>query len=94
MASVARLTESDVIIRVEGKSIHAHRWVLSLRGHWGESDLTTAKEIVLEGMSYKVAMTILKWVYTDILEDTQGITFMLEVLRGAHCVGLVALKNR
>ena len=39
-------------------------------------------------------MVILKWVYTDVLEDTQSISFLLELLQAANTLGLDSLKSR
>ncbi len=54
--------------------------------------MASAKEITLSGMSYKAAMVILKWVYSDILEESSGISFSLELLRAAGQLVLPSLK--
>ena len=43
-------------------------------------------------MSYKAAMVILKWIYSDILEESSGISFSLELLRAAGQLVLPSLK--
>eukprot|EP00047_Mylnosiga_fluctuans_P004692 m.235993 g.235993 ORF g.235993 m.235993 type:complete len:1096 (-) comp12913_c0_seq1:104-3391(-) len=87
-------TFSDIIIHVEGKSIYAHRWVLSLRGRWTDADLSTLQEITFDSLSYKAVFAILRWTYTDVLEDTQSISFQLELMRAAHSLLLGGLKLR
>jgi hypothetical protein len=82
------------VVNVEGKTILAHRWVLSLRGQWTTGDISTVKELSLPNISYKTALIIFKYLYTDILEDSQGISYLLEILQAAHTISLAPLKLR
>lgn len=45
-------------------------------------------------MSHRTASVVLKWMYTDVLEDVQSITFLLELLQAAGTIQLDALKTK
>ncbi len=66
---------SDITLRVEDRTIHAHRLVLAARGQWTEGSLATATDLSLAGMTYRVAWTVVRWLYTDRVEQVRGRVF-------------------
>lgn len=73
--------------------IRSHRLVIASRTNfWG--DLSDQSEINFE-TSFDVANTILKWVYTDKLdEDKWGVLFLMEILKVGHRFELAELTKR
>lgn len=60
--------------------------------YWG--DLSEDTKIDFES-SYDVASTVLKWIYTDKLDDDKwGVLFLFEMLKVAHKFALDELMKR
>ncbi|KAI6182264.1 hypothetical protein M3Y97_00361300 [Aphelenchoides bicaudatus] len=84
---------SDLDILTESKVIRGHRLVIASRtNYWG--DLNEKTEIDFK-TGFDIASTILKWIYTDKLEeDKWGVLFLMEVLKVAHRIELNELTKR
>jgi hypothetical protein len=86
---------SDVTLVAEAKEFQAHKLVLSCRGQWTNFSLSDVDRIELEDTSAIAARAVLRWVYTDGVDDsTTDVMFLLELLRAAHRFQLVELLTR
>jgi hypothetical protein len=81
----------DII--TESQTIRGHRLVIATRtDYWGELD--EVSEIDFE-TTFDVANVILKWIYTDELEEERwGVLFLLDVLGVGHKFKLDSLTHR
>lgn len=83
---------SDIRLLIGEKVIYAHRLVLAARGRWSEHHLSTISELRLEEVSYKVAWAMLRWVYTDKLDQgDMNVALLLQLLMAAAQYELAAL---
>jgi hypothetical protein len=86
---------SDVVLRVDGNKIPAHRYVLASRGQWCTQPLNTVSEIVLEDMSYGVARIIVSWLYTEVLDEAaMDVSALVGVMKAASKYKLTELTSR
>uniref|UniRef100_A0A914CY82 BTB domain-containing protein n=1 Tax=Acrobeloides nanus TaxID=290746 RepID=A0A914CY82_9BILA len=84
---------SDITIHVNGHQLRGHRFVLAARtDFWG--DLSSVDRIELEGLSFNVGTTIMKWIYTDHLELDLGTDYLIEILAAALKYRLQSLNFR
>jgi len=88
---------SDIELRVEGRSIPAHRVVLAARcDHFSRMLLSGMKEaqageVEITGIRHEVFMAMLEYLYTDQMDFTPDIA--LELLSAADRFGLDRLKR-
>ncbi|XP_033101064.1 rabankyrin-5-like isoform X2 [Anneissia japonica] len=86
---------SDLTIAVDGKEVKAHRFVLGARSNnWGVADLADVQSLDFTGIPYDVAMTLLKWVYTDQVELQSDDSFILQLMSAASTYELDVLRDR
>ena len=88
---------SDVIIKLADRQMPGHRLILATRSScWDNQDdrMSHTKEIDLSHLSPNVAVTIIKWVYTDQVQLPQDEAFVMETLVGAEKYKLIALKEK
>ena len=90
-------THSDVIIKLADRQMPGHRLILATRSSgWDHQDdrMSHTKELDLSHLSPNVAVTIIKWVYTDQVQLPQDEAFVTETLVGAEKYKLVELKEK
>ena len=88
---------SDVIIKLADRQMPGHRLILATRSSgWDNQDdrMSHTKELDLSHLSPNVAVTIIKWVYTDQVQLPQDEAFVSETLVGAEKYKLVELKEK
>ena len=88
---------SDVIIKLADRQMPGHRLILATRSSgWDSQDdrMTHTKELDLSHLSPSVAVTIIKWVYTDQVQLPQDEEFVTETLVGAERYKLIELKEK
>ncbi|KAI1717947.1 ankyrin repeats (3 copies) domain-containing protein [Ditylenchus destructor] len=84
---------SDITIFVDGHQLRGHRFVLAARtDYWG--DLSETDRIDFEGINYSVAQVLLKYMYTDTLDDNLGDIYILDLLSAGIQFKIATLKNR
>uniref|UniRef100_A0A915DVL8 Ankyrin repeat and FYVE domain-containing protein 1 n=1 Tax=Ditylenchus dipsaci TaxID=166011 RepID=A0A915DVL8_9BILA len=84
---------SDITIHFDGRQLRGHRFVLAARtDFWG--DLSNAERIELNDISFSVGQILLKWIYTDSLDDHLGDSYILDLLSAALKFQLENLKLR
>jgi ankyrin repeat protein len=87
MRTVANLFDKelycDLIIKLNGSSIKAHKFVLSSRSdNWDANHLQHISELDLTDIESDVGIHVIKWVYTDSIDfDNKNEEFILEVMR-------------
>jgi hypothetical protein len=87
MRTVANLFDKelycDLIIKLNGSSIKAHKFVLSSRSdNWDVNHLQHISELDLTDIESDVGIHVIKWVYTDSIDfDNKNEEFILEVMR-------------
>jgi len=87
MRTVANLFDkdlySDLIIKLNGSSIKAHKFVLSSRSdNWDVNQLEHIHELDFTDIDSDVGIHVIKWVYTDSIDfDNKNEEFILEVMR-------------
>lgn len=87
MRSVANLFDkelySDLIIKLNGNSIFAHKFVLSSRSdNWDVVSLEHISELDLSDIDSEVGIHIIRWVYTDSIDlESKKDEFILDVMR-------------
>ncbi|XP_072163422.1 rabankyrin-5-like [Diadema setosum] len=99
LATVADLFDkelySDLVVRLAGQEVKAHKFVLAARSDsWGVPNLADVLAIDFTDISQEVGMTLLKWVYTDVIALKQDDSFILELLRAASRFKLSPLQDR
>ena len=90
-------THSDVIIKLADRQMPGHRLILATRSSgWDNQDdrMSHTKELDLSHLSPNVAVTIIKWAYTDQVQLPQDEAFVTETLVGAEKYKLVELKEK
>lgn len=86
---------SDLTIILDGQHLPAHRFVLAARSdHWGITSLGDMEELDLSDLPHDVAYALLKWAYTDHIDETIGETFLLDLMKGASRFRLKSLIER
>ncbi|XP_026903323.1 rabankyrin-5 isoform X1 [Acinonyx jubatus] len=99
LAIVADLCEqerySDLKIKVGGKHINAHKFVLAARSDsWSLASLSSTEELDLSDANPEVTRTMLRWVYTDELEFGDDDVFLTELMKLANRFQLQLLRER
>ncbi|KAH7693953.1 FYVE zinc finger family protein, partial [Aphelenchoides avenae] len=84
---------SDISIDIAGQKLFGHKIVIAARTDYF-GDLTDKDVIEFEGLTYSVATVVLKWMYTDVLENELGDEIILDVLSAAMKFRLDDLKKR
>lgn len=92
-----RKTYSDLTVKLENKTMPAHKFVLNARSEeWGEEILANTNELDWSELEADVGYALLRWIYTDTV-DLQHDTLALGLLRAAHSFklpGLLGLCER
>ncbi|XP_055853313.1 rabankyrin-5 [Episyrphus balteatus] len=79
-----RKTYSDLTIKLKGKSMPAHKFVLNARSEdWREEVLADATELDWTDLEEDIGFALLRWIYTDVV-DLQHDRLALGLLRAAH----------
>uniref|UniRef100_A0A8C2QCA9 Ankyrin repeat and FYVE domain containing 1 n=1 Tax=Cricetulus griseus TaxID=10029 RepID=A0A8C2QCA9_CRIGR len=99
LAIVAGLYEqeqySDLKIKVGGRHISAHKFVLAARSdNWSLANLSSTEELDLSDANPDVTMTMLRWIYTDELEFREDDVFLTELMKLANRFQLQLLRER
>ena len=84
---------SDILVVADDKKIHAHRFVLAARGKWTAEPLADA-EVIEFTTSYPVARALLRFAYTDTVEDNEDVHFLISLLRSSKGMQLPDLAVR
>uniref|UniRef100_G3U2B7 Ankyrin repeat and FYVE domain containing 1 n=1 Tax=Loxodonta africana TaxID=9785 RepID=G3U2B7_LOXAF len=87
---------SDLKIKVGGRHISAHKFVLAARSDsWSLSNLSSTQELDLSAdANPEVTMTMLRWIYTDELEFREDDVFLTELMKLANRFQLQLLRER
>ncbi|XP_037664488.1 rabankyrin-5 isoform X2 [Choloepus didactylus] len=86
---------SDLKIKVGGKHISAHKFVLAARSDsWSLANLSSTEELDLSDANPEVTMTMLRWIYTDELEFREDDVFLTELMKLANRFQLHLLRER
>uniref|UniRef100_G5E7E6 Ankyrin repeat and FYVE domain containing 1 n=1 Tax=Loxodonta africana TaxID=9785 RepID=G5E7E6_LOXAF len=86
---------SDLKIKVGGRHISAHKFVLAARSDsWSLSNLSSTQELDLSDANPEVTMTMLRWIYTDELEFREDDVFLTELMKLANRFQLQLLRER
>ncbi|ELK03728.1 Ankyrin repeat and FYVE domain-containing protein 1 [Pteropus alecto] len=86
---------SDLKIKVGGRHINAHKFVLAARSDsWSLANLSSTKELDLSDANPEVTMTMLRWIYTDELEFKEDDVFLTELMKLANRFQLQLLRER
>ncbi|XP_066877641.1 rabankyrin-5 isoform X5 [Kogia breviceps] len=86
---------SDLKIKVGGRHINAHKFVLAARSDsWSLASLSSTEELDLSDANPEVAMTMLRWIYTDELEFREDDVFLTELMKLANRFQLQLLRER
>ena len=95
-AMVGSSKYSDVTVIVEGKAIHSHKFILSRSKYFeamfsGNMIESSSKEISISNLSFKAFWEVLKYLYTDMIENNPENA--LEILEAADLLCLDRLKK-
>ncbi|CAF2499543.1 unnamed protein product [Rotaria sp. Silwood2] len=75
---------SDITIKLDGETLHGHRFVLAARSiKWDPQQLGDASELDLTDIPYDVGFQLIKWVYTDEIAEKQNEDFLLNLMKTA-----------
>ncbi|KAK2502204.1 hypothetical protein MC885_009778 [Smutsia gigantea] len=86
---------SDLKIKVGGRHINAHKFVLAARSDsWSLASLSSTEELDLSDANPEVTMTMLRWIYTDELEFREDDVFLTELMKLANRFQLRLLRER
>ncbi|XP_067015008.2 rabankyrin-5 [Anabrus simplex] len=76
---------SDMKVKLDGRFIPAHRFVLAARSElWGVPSLAEVESLDWSNLDPEVGTAMLKWVYTDVVDFTRGDNFTLDLMRCAN----------
>ena len=85
---------SDLQVRIDTTTIHAHKLVFAARGQWPVADLAESSELVLE-VGIGVGRALVRFLYTDTVDTSSGdVDTRLELLKAANQFQLPSLKTR
>nr|XP_020019082.1 rabankyrin-5 isoform X3 [Castor canadensis] len=86
---------SDLKIKVGGRHISAHKFVLAARSDsWSLANLSSTEELDLSDANPDVTMTMLRWIYTDELDFREDDVFLTELMKLANRFQLQLLRER
>nr|XP_037289089.1 LOW QUALITY PROTEIN: rabankyrin-5-like [Rhipicephalus microplus] len=86
---------SDLTVQLNGKSIRAHKFVLSCRSQtWGVGNLADVDTLDLTDIQPDVGLVLLRWVYTDQMESGLQDGFLLDLMKTAKRFSLDSLLSR
>lgn len=72
---------SDIKVKLNGRLVPAHRLVLEARSeHWG----SLSDSLDWSFLEPEVGFAVLKWVYTDLVDFSQGDSFTLDLMKTAN----------
>lgn len=87
---------SDLAIKLSnGTRLKAHKFVLDARSkNWNSINLSQANEIDLSDVSYEIGFNLIRWVYTDQMDNIQKCNedFYLDMMKQADRFNLKELK--
>ena len=76
------------------KSIYAHKLVLGCRGYWGVQ-LGDVSRLDMNDVSFDVARAMLRWLYTEHIDDsTSDVDMLIQFLRASTTYALKELTER
>lgn len=86
---------SDLTIILDGQHLRAHRFVLAARSdHWSVPALGDVDELDLSDLPHHVAYALLKWTYTDRINEPADEAFLLALMKAASRYKLNSLIER
>uniref|UniRef100_A0A183BQX3 ANK_REP_REGION domain-containing protein n=1 Tax=Globodera pallida TaxID=36090 RepID=A0A183BQX3_GLOPA len=84
---------SDITIHVDGHQLRGHRIVIAARtDFWG--DLSTIERLELTEIPCSVAKVMMKWIYTNFLDEKIGDAILMPLLEAALKYRFEELKSR
>ncbi|KAM3720279.1 Rabankyrin-5 [Dirofilaria immitis] len=84
---------SDITIHCDGHQLRGHRLVIATRtDYW--NDLSGIDRIEFEGIAYNTGCTVLKWMYTDHIDNLLGNRYLMEIFTAAAKYRLLDLQKR
>uniref|UniRef100_A0A914GXB1 Ankyrin repeat and FYVE domain-containing protein 1 n=1 Tax=Globodera rostochiensis TaxID=31243 RepID=A0A914GXB1_GLORO len=84
---------SDITIHVDGHQLRGHRIVIAARtDFWG--DLSTIERLELTEIPCNVAKVMMKWIYTNFLDEKIGDAILMPLLETALKYRFEELKSR
>uniref|UniRef100_A0A8R1TK98 FYVE-type domain-containing protein n=1 Tax=Onchocerca volvulus TaxID=6282 RepID=A0A8R1TK98_ONCVO len=97
---VAKITEiydkdlySDITIHCDGHQFRGHRLVIATRtDYW--ADLSGIDRIEFEDIAYNIGSAVLKWMYTDHIDNLLGNRYLMEIFAAAVKYRLLDLQKR
>ncbi|XP_048482111.1 rabankyrin-5 [Plutella xylostella] len=91
----ARETYSDVRIKLQGKAMPGHKFVLNARSDdWSEDALKDVEELDWSNLPDDVGAALLKWLYTDVVDLSRGDVFAMNLMKSAAGFKLHGLVNK
>jgi hypothetical protein len=86
---------SDLEVRIDSTTIHAHKLVFAARGQWPVPDLAQATELELTQVGVGVGRALVRFLYTDTVDTSSGdVDTRLDLLKAANQFQLPSLKTR
>lgn len=88
---------SDLTIKLSDRTLCGHKFVLVARSrHWNTKDetLSTTTEIDLSNMTPFVAVSLVRWVYTDMIVLPSDQDAIIELLACSNLYQLLPLKEK
>lgn len=86
---------SDLKVKVGDKYLNVHKFVLAARSDtWSLANLASTHELDLSDAEPDVAMSMLRWVYTDDLELKEDDVFLIDLMKLANRFQLYQLRER
>ncbi|VVC93127.1 unnamed protein product, partial [Leptidea sinapis] len=90
-----RNTYSDIEIKLQSKSVPAHKFVLNARSDdWNEEALKDLTELDWTMLPDDVGSALLKWLYTDLVDLSRGDVFALQLMKSAATFKLHGLVGK
>ncbi|XP_041972423.1 rabankyrin-5 [Aricia agestis] len=90
-----RETYSDIVIKLQNKSVPGHKFVLNARSdEWNEDALKHLNELDWSDLSDEVGSALLKWLYTDVVDLSRGEAFALQMMKSAANFKLLGLVGK
>lgn len=90
-------THSDLTIKLSDRTLCGHKFVLVARSrHWNKKDeaLSNTTEIDLSNMTSFVAVSLVRWVYTDVIVLPSDQDAIIELLAASNSYQLLPLKEK
>ncbi|UJR28238.1 hypothetical protein I4U23_009488 [Adineta vaga] len=75
---------SDITIKLDGETLYGHRFILAARSlKWDPQQLGDEPDLNLSDIPYDVGFQLMKWVYTDEIDEKQNEDFLLNLMKTA-----------